>query len=75
MSISVPNHPLELIFPDVWGPTPEFASLYKYYVSFVDDYNKSTWIYLIKFKCEVIHKFCEFQVVVERLFNRKNLTV
>jgi hypothetical protein len=75
MSISVSNHPLELIFSDVRGPTSEFASRYKYYVSFVDDYSKSTWIYLIKFKCEVIHKFCEFQVVVERFFNRKNLTV
>jgi hypothetical protein len=30
---------------DVWGQTSK-----KYYVSFIDEYNKLTWVYLIKFK-------------------------
>jgi hypothetical protein len=41
----------------------------------VDDYNKFTWIYLIKFKSKVIQKFYEFQSLVKRIFNRKILTV
>lgn len=40
-----------------------------YYASFIDDYNKFTWIYLLKFKLDVFQKFNEFQGLVERLFN------
>jgi hypothetical protein len=39
-STSMSNHPLELVFSDVWGHAPDSASRYKYYVSFVDDYSK-----------------------------------
>jgi hypothetical protein len=70
-STSIPNHPLELVFSDVWGVAPESADHFKYYVSFIDDYSKFTWIYLIKFKSEVLKKFHEFQALVERLFDRK----
>jgi hypothetical protein len=48
----VSSHPLELIFLDVWGLTPESVGCYKYHVSFVDDYSKFTWIYLLKHKSE-----------------------
>jgi histone deacetylase 1/2 len=70
-STSVSSHPLELIFSDVWGPAPESAGRFKYYVSFIDDYSKFTWIYLLKHKSEVFEKFREFQSLVERTFNRK----
>jgi hypothetical protein len=40
-------------------------------VSFIDDYRKFTWIYLLNFKSEVFQKFYEFQALVERLFDRK----
>jgi histone deacetylase 1/2 len=71
VSTSVSSHPLELIFSDVWGPAPESAGRFKYYVSFIDDYSKFTWIYLLKHKSEVFEKFQEFQSLVERTFNRK----
>jgi histone deacetylase 1/2 len=74
-STSISNHPLELVFSDVWGPAPDSASRHKYYVSFVDDYSKFTWIYLLKFKSEVFQKFRDFQNLVERLFDRKILSV
>jgi hypothetical protein len=70
-STSVSSHPLELVFSDVWGPAPDSVGRYKYYVSFIDDYSKFTWIYLIKYKSEVFQKFHEFQSLVERLFDRK----
>jgi hypothetical protein len=74
-STSVSHHPLELVFSDVWGPAPESVGRYKFYVSFVEDYNKFTWISLIKFKFEVIQKFYEFQSLIEGIFNRKILVV
>jgi hypothetical protein len=37
---------LELILSDVCGPMPSsFMSGYVYYVSFIDDYSRKTWLY------------------------------
>jgi hypothetical protein len=39
--------PLELIFSDVWGPTPLFSSdEYHYFVIFVDAYTIYIYIYI-----------------------------
>jgi histone deacetylase 1/2 len=59
------------VFSDVWGPAPASVGRYKYYVSFIDDYSKFTWIYLLKKKSDVFQKFHDFQHLVERQFNRK----
>nr|ABA98728.2 retrotransposon protein, putative, Ty1-copia subclass [Oryza sativa Japonica Group] len=74
-SSSVSSHPLELVFSDVWGPAPVSVESRKYYVSFIDDFSKFTWIYLLKNKSEVFSKFHEFQQRVERLFNRKIISM
>jgi hypothetical protein len=45
---------LELIHLDVCGPMPSSSiSGYVYYVSFIDDYSRKTWVYLLKSKDEV----------------------
>ncbi|WVZ51377.1 hypothetical protein U9M48_002529 [Paspalum notatum var. saurae] len=74
-SHNISSHPLELVYSDIWGPAPNSVSGQKYYVSFIDDYNKFTWIYLLKFKSDVFQKFHEFQSLVERLFNRKIISI
>jgi hypothetical protein len=38
----------------------ESVGYYKYYVNFIDDFNKFTWIYMIKRKFEGFQKFREF---------------
>lgn len=50
-STSVSHALLELIFSDVWGHARDFFDRKKYYVSFMDDYNKFTWIYLLSETC------------------------
>lgn len=70
-SVSRSCAPLDLIFSDVWGPALESVGRKQYYVSFIDDFSKFTWIYLIKFKSEVFQKFHDFQQLVERKFDRK----
>jgi hypothetical protein len=52
-SMSASKSPLELVYSDVWDTTPESVGRKKYYVFFIDDFSKFTWIYLIKFKSEV----------------------
>jgi hypothetical protein len=61
--------PLQLVFSDVWGPVIDPFGNKKYYVSFIDDFSKFTWLYLIRHKSEVFKFFKEFQCLVERMFN------
>jgi histone deacetylase 1/2 len=70
-STSESQFPLDLVFSDVWGPAPDSIGRKKYYVSFIDDFGKFTWIYLLKYKSEVFQVFHEFQTLVERRFDRK----
>jgi hypothetical protein len=74
-STSMSKVPIELVYSDVWGPTLESVGRKQYYVSFIDDFSKFTWIYLLKFKSEVFQKFQEFQALVEQQFNCKILAV
>jgi hypothetical protein len=47
----------------------------KYCVSFIDDYNKFTWIYLLRHKSKVSKFILEFQQLVERMTGRKIITI
>ena len=38
---------------------------YEYYVTFIDDYSRNTWIYFLKTKSEVFGKFKEFKALIE----------
>ena len=70
-SICVTYFPLELVHTNVWGPAQVSSGGFKYYVSFVDDYSRYTWIYLIKRKSDVEQIFYNFQNHVERILNAK----
>jgi hypothetical protein len=63
---------LELIHSDVFGPIP-IPSLGKsvYYVSFIDDFSRNTWIYFLRKKSEVFDKFKEFKALVENQTEKK----
>jgi transposase InsO family protein len=63
---------LELIHSDVCGQMPSSSiSGYVYYVSFIDDYSRKTWVYFLKSKDEVFSKFKEFKALIENLSKRK----
>ena len=56
---------------DVCGPIPSSSiSGYVYYVSFIDDYSRKTWIYVLKSKDEVLRKFKEFKALIENISER-----
>jgi hypothetical protein len=71
ISVSRSSAPLDLIFSDVWGPAIDSFGNNKYYISFIDDYSKFTWVYLLRHKSDAFTIFHEFQNLVERMFNRK----
>jgi hypothetical protein len=74
-SISVSKAPLELVFSYVWGPAPTSVGRNNCYVSFINDYSKFTWIYLLKHKSEVFEKFHIFEQHVERLLGREIISM
>jgi hypothetical protein len=63
---------LELVHSVVCGPMPSTSLRgYVYYVSFIDDYSRKTWVYFLKSKDEVLEKFKELKALVENLSERK----
>ena len=44
---------------------------YVYYVSFIDDFSRKTWIYFMKNKNEVFNKFKEFKALIENHTEKK----
>jgi hypothetical protein len=46
-----------------------------YYVIFIDDYLRKTWLYLLKSKDEVFNKFQEFKAEIENLTNNNIKTL
>jgi histone deacetylase 1/2 len=57
------------------GLAPDSSGKHSYYVSFIDDFSKFTWIYLLKKHSDVYQVFLNFQQLVERKFDRKNITM
>ena len=57
---------LHLVHSDVFGPV-SVPSLRKsvYYVSFIDDFSRNTWIYFLRKKSKVFDKFKEFKDLIE----------
>ena len=67
---------LELIHSDVCSPIPSTSlSGFEYYVTFIDDYSRKTWIYFLKTKDEVFEKFKEFKDLIEKHLERRIKTL
>ena len=63
---------LEIIHFDVCGPMSSSSlSGYVYYVSFIDDFSRKTWIYVMKNRDGVFSKFKEFKTLIENHTEKK----
>ncbi|XP_022871982.1 uncharacterized protein LOC111391071 [Olea europaea var. sylvestris] len=61
----------ELIHCDVWRPSHTTSlSGANYFLSIVDDYTRSTWIYLIKTKAEVYTRLTSFIAMIDKQFGK-----
>jgi hypothetical protein len=67
---------LDLIHSDVCGSMPvKYLGGSIYYVIFIDDYSRKTWLYFLKTKDEVFNKFQEFKAEIENLTRKKIKTL
>jgi hypothetical protein len=63
---------LDLVHSDVCGPMSSVSlGGCEYYVTFIDDHSRRTWIYFLKTKSEVFKRFQEFKALVENQTGRK----
>jgi hypothetical protein len=55
------------VHSDLCGPIPVVSfSGYKYFLTFIDDFSKRTWVYFLKLKSEVFNMFLAFKAFVEK---------
>jgi len=63
---------LQLVHNDVFGPVSvPLLRKYVYYISFIYDFLRNTWIYLLMMKFEVFDIFKEFKAQVENQTEKK----
>ena len=62
----------DLIHSDVWGPSSVFSICgFRYFVVFVDDYSRYSWIFHIKHHSELLQVYCNFVKMVETQFSKR----
>ena len=62
--------PFELVHSDVWGPYPVMSPTgFKYFVTFVDDFSRVTWFYIIKNRSEAFFHFSAFCAEIQTQFH------
>jgi len=66
------KHILELVCSDVFGlvSVPSVEN-FVYYVSFIDDLSRNTWIYFLRKKSKVFDRFKKFKDLVENEIEKK----
>jgi hypothetical protein len=62
---------LDYIHSDVLGPSPtiSYGGL-SYFVTFIDDFSRKVWIYMLKSKADVFTVFKQFRALVEKSTSR-----
>ena len=70
-SQNIKRVPLELIHSDICGKiTPSSLGGANYFLTFIDDATKYTWVYFLKTKDECFQRFKEWKALVENQFQR-----
>lgn len=62
-----PKHVLNVVSSNIYGPFETFScGGSKYFISFVDEFSRIMWVYLIKTKGEALNMLRSFKVMAEK---------
>lgn len=71
LSTSVSTEPFALIHSDVWGKSPIMSKGGAlYYVSFIDDYSRYTWVYLFSSRADFLKLYVDFSTMIKTQFGK-----
>ena len=60
----------ELVQTDVWGPSRIVSTLcFQYFVTFIDDFSRNTWLFLMKSRTKLFSVFQKFFVEIHNQFH------
>lgn len=66
------NNPLELLYIDLWGPSPTVSKFnLKYFTTIVDCFTRYTWVFPLESKASFTNTFINFQKNIENQLDRK----
>ncbi|KAL0356305.1 UNVERIFIED_CONTAM: Retrovirus-related Pol polyprotein from transposon TNT 1-94 [Sesamum radiatum] len=66
-TLSRATKPLQLVHADVCGPfNPQSFGKSSYFILFIDDFTRKTWVYFLKHKSEAFEIFKRFKTRVEK---------
>ncbi|KAL0536937.1 hypothetical protein IC582_025900 [Cucumis melo] len=69
-SPSLCDKPFGLIHSDIWGPAPcPTVNGYRYFVLFIDDYSRVTWIYFLRNRSSLYQIYVDFANMVQTQFS------
>lgn len=66
------SHPFHMIHSDIWGPSRVnniFGS--RWFVTFIDDHTRLTWLFLMKEKSDIGRIFQTFHLMIQTQFSTK----
>jgi len=63
------SSPFALVHSDIWGPSPIKSNLrFQYFVTFIDDYSRCIWLFLMKSRSELFSIFQSFYNEIKNQF-------
>ena len=67
---SICDTPFGLIHYDIWDPAPTpTVNGYQYFILFIDDYSRFTWIYFLKHRSELSQIYIDFTTMIIAQFS------
>ena len=64
------NSAFSTIHSDIWGPSRVTSFGFRYFVTFIDEFSRCTWVYLMKDRFELLPIFVSFYHDIENQFGK-----
>jgi hypothetical protein len=69
--VSRVSYPFELVHYDIWGPMNIASNKFHYFLTFVDDFSRMTWLFLMKNCSKLFSIFQIFRNTIKTQFSQK----